>query len=79
VDSRPRGRDCVFTRRFFFNRYYFSQINKEGAVIDERFNGGGSAADYIIDYMRRPLMNMWTTREGKDLPRLSDQFMVQRQ
>jgi len=49
-----------------FNRYYFSQINKDGAVIDERFNGGGTAADYIIDYMRRPLMNMWTTREGKD-------------
>ncbi|MEK6322541.1 MAG: PDZ domain-containing protein [Acidobacteriota bacterium] len=49
-----------------FNRYYFSQINKEGAVIDERFNGGGTAADYIIDYMRRPLMNMWSTREGKD-------------
>ncbi len=49
-----------------FNRYYFSQINKEGAVIDERFNGGGTAADYIIDYMRRPLTNMWATREGKD-------------
>src|SRR5262249_49589963 len=49
-----------------FNRYYFSQINKEGAVIDERFNGCGTAADYIIDYMRRPLMNLWTTREGKD-------------
>lgn len=49
-----------------FNRYYFAQIDKEGAVIDERFNGGGSAADYIIDYMRRPLMNYWTTREGED-------------
>jgi len=49
-----------------FNRYYFSQIDKEGAVIDERFNGGGTAADYIIDYMRRPLMNKWTTREGED-------------
>jgi tricorn protease len=48
-----------------FNRYYFAQINKEGAVIDERFNGGGTAADYIIDYMRRPLMNYWATREGK--------------
>lgn len=47
-----------------FNRYYFAQIDKEGAVIDERFNGGGSAADYIIDYMRRPLMNYWSTREG---------------
>ncbi len=49
-----------------FNRYYFSQIDKEGAVIDERFNGGGTAADYIIDYMRRPLMNKWATREGDD-------------
>ncbi|MGE0130482.1 MAG: PDZ domain-containing protein [Blastocatellales bacterium] len=49
-----------------FNRYYFSQIDKEGVVIDERFNGGGTAADYIIDYMRRPLMNKWATREGED-------------
>jgi tricorn protease len=49
-----------------FNRYYFAQIDKEGAVIDERFNGGGTAADYIIDYMRRPLMNYWSTREGED-------------
>ncbi|MEW6129855.1 MAG: PDZ domain-containing protein [Acidobacteriota bacterium] len=49
-----------------FNRYYFAQINKDGAVVDERFNGGGTAADYIIDYMRRPLMNYWATREGKD-------------
>jgi tricorn protease len=48
-----------------FNRYYFAQINKEGAVIDERFNSGGTAADYIIDYLRRPLMNYWLTREGK--------------
>lgn len=49
-----------------FNRYYFAQIDKDGAVIDERFNGGGTAADYIIDYMRRPLLNKWATREGED-------------
>jgi len=48
-----------------FNRYYFAQIDKQGAVIDERFNGGGTAADYIIDYMRKPLMNYWVTREGE--------------
>ena len=28
-----------------FNRYYFAQQDKLGAIIDERFNGGGSAAD----------------------------------
>lgn len=49
-----------------FNRYYFAQTDKEGVVIDERFNGGGSAADYMIEYMRRPLMNYWSTREGED-------------
>ncbi|MCW5967969.1 MAG: PD40 domain-containing protein [Blastocatellales bacterium] len=48
-----------------FNRYYFAQIDKYGAVIDERFNGGGTAADYMVDYMRRPLMNYWATREGE--------------
>jgi tricorn protease len=35
-------------------------------VLDERFNSGGTAADYIIDQMRRPLMNRWATREGED-------------
>ncbi len=49
----------------FFNRYYFSQEDRAGAVIDERFNGGGAAADYIIDYMRRPLMNYFMTRDGE--------------
>jgi tricorn protease len=48
-----------------FNRYYFSQIDKQAAIIDERFNGGGMAADYIIDSMRRSLMNYWTTRYGE--------------
>jgi tricorn protease len=47
-----------------FNRYFFSQVDKSAAVIDERFNGGGAAADYIIDYLRRPLLNYFTTREG---------------
>jgi tricorn protease len=49
-----------------FNRYYFAQVDKQGAVIDERFNGGGLLADYIIDYMRRPIMSRVTTREGRD-------------
>lgn len=49
----------------FFNRYYFSQLGKEGVIIDERFNGGGSAADYIIDLLDRELLNHWGTRAGK--------------
>jgi tricorn protease len=49
-----------------FNRYFFAQVGRGGAVIDERFNGGGAAADYVIDYLRRPLANYWMTREGED-------------
>jgi tricorn protease len=49
-----------------FNRYYFAQLHKQGAVIDERFNGGGHGADYIIDYLKKPLMSYWTVRDGDD-------------
>ena len=38
-----------------FNRYFFAQQDKEGAVIDERFNGGGMLDDYMVDYMTRTL------------------------
>ncbi|MGO8678084.1 MAG: PDZ domain-containing protein [Limisphaerales bacterium] len=50
-----------------FNRYYFAQVGKDAVVIDERFNGGGDIADYIIDYLRRPLLSYWTLREGQDI------------
>lgn len=50
----------------FFNRYFFSQLDKDGAVIDERFNSGGQAADYVIDYLRKPLMSFWAVRDGED-------------
>lgn len=30
-----------------FNRYFYAQTDKQGAVLDERFNGGGSLADYV--------------------------------
>jgi tricorn protease len=49
-----------------FNRYYFAQNAKQGAVIDERFNGGGAIADYIVDWLKRPLLMVAMTREGKD-------------
>jgi tricorn protease len=48
-----------------FNRYYFAQQEKEGAIIDERFNSGGQVADYIIQAMQRQLMSYWSPRYGK--------------
>ncbi|MBS0417054.1 MAG: PD40 domain-containing protein [Proteobacteria bacterium] len=49
-----------------FNRYFFSQVGKEGVIIDERFNEGGQLADYIVDYLRRPIMSKVATRDGHD-------------
>jgi tricorn protease len=52
----------------YFNRYYFAQQDKQGAVIDERNNGGGSAADYMIDVMSRKLQGYFNNRvEGHKL------------
>jgi tricorn protease len=38
-----------------FNRYFFAQQDKLGAVIDERYNGGGLLDDYMTDLMTRSL------------------------
>ena len=48
-----------------FNRYFFAQTDKQGAVIDERYNHGGQIADYIIEYLRRPPMSRVYSREGE--------------
>jgi tricorn protease len=50
-----------------FNRYFFSQTDKKAAIIDERFNHGGDLADYIVDYLRRPILNLVATRQGHDI------------
>jgi tricorn protease len=52
----------------YFNRMYFAQQDRQGAVIDERNNGGGSAADYIIDVMARELTGYFNSRAGDRKP-----------
>ena len=49
----------------YFNRYFFAQQDREGAVLDERWNGGGSAADYIIDVLRRQLFGYFNNPVGE--------------
>ena len=48
-----------------FNRFYFAQVGKEAAIIDERYNHGGEIADYLIDMLKRPLRNCAISREGE--------------
>jgi tricorn protease len=58
----PDTQDGGFTS---FNRYFFAQTDRQGAVIDERYNHGGQLADYIVDYLRRPPMTRIVSREGE--------------
>ena len=51
----------------YFKRYFFPQSHKEAVIVDERFNGGGSVADYYIDHLRRPFVSQWAMRYGRDL------------
>jgi tricorn protease len=50
-----------------FNRYFFAQVDRQGAIIDERFNGGGWLADHVIDHLKRSVVSYVTAREGEDL------------
>lgn len=51
-----------------FNRYYFAQQDRKGAVVDERYNGGGSAADYIIDVLQRSFDGYFNNPVGNRYP-----------
>ncbi len=48
-----------------FNRYFYAQVGREGVLLDERYNGGGTAANYFIDVLNRKPYNAWHTREGE--------------
>jgi tricorn protease len=51
----------------YFKRYFFPQAKRKAIIVDERFNGGGSIADYYIDILLRPYQSHWNFRYGKDL------------
>ena len=50
----------------YFKRYFFPQANKKAIIIDERYNGGGSLADYYIDILMRPYQAHWNMRYTND-------------
>jgi tricorn protease len=47
-----------------FNRTYFAQSDKQGAIIDERFNSGGKSPDYIVEVLGRRIENYAAPRYG---------------
>ncbi len=58
TDTSPRGQlDLV--------KMYYGQLDKEGFIIDERFNGGGQLADRFLELMTRPTIYNLYWRHGK--------------
>lgn len=51
----------------YFKRYFFPQVHKQAIIVDERYNGGGYLADYVIDLLERPVDAYWNFRYGNDL------------
>jgi tricorn protease len=49
-----------------FNRYFYAQVGKEGAIIDERYNGGGMLATDIVEILNRKPLSAAANRVGAD-------------
>jgi tricorn protease len=48
-----------------FNRYFYAQLDKQGVILDERFNQGGLIADYIVNVLGQKHLSNAIERDGK--------------
>jgi tricorn protease len=47
-----------------FNTWFYPQLDKEGMVVDMRWNGGGSVSQQILERFRRPVVSFDRARGG---------------
>ncbi len=47
-----------------FSRAFFPQTQKEGLIVDVRFNGGGMIPDMFMEHLQRKVLSLWSRREG---------------
>jgi tricorn protease len=52
-----------------FDRDFYAQLDKQGLVLDERYNAGGKIADYVISVLTRKVICYWRTRDASWLGR----------
>jgi tricorn protease len=48
-----------------FNRYFYAQLDKQGVILDERFNQGGFLADYVASVLGQKHLSNAIERDGK--------------
>ncbi len=49
-----------------FPKYYYSQTQKKGLIVDGRFNGGGLDPDIFLERLNKKPMSYWTRRYSHD-------------
>jgi len=50
-----------------FNRYYYTQADKNGMIVDDRFNHGGYVNDWMVREMEKPIDYYSHTRYGSEV------------
>jgi tricorn protease len=50
-----------------FNRFFYSQLDKQALILDERWNEGGYIADYVVDVLKRFPLSGAIERDGKPI------------
>jgi tricorn protease len=48
-----------------FSKQYYPQVDKQGIIVDERFNGGGYIPDFFIERFQRDTWVYWSSRDGR--------------
>jgi tricorn protease len=51
-----------------FVRQFYSQLDKQALIFDDRWNGGGFIDQIVLERLRRILVGMDTNREGASIP-----------
>ena len=49
-----------------FTKQYYPQVDRQGIIVDERFNGGGFIPDFFVERLQRTTWSYWSTRDGND-------------
>src|SRR5271170_6602825 len=51
-----------------FDKEFVGQLDKDGIIVDERFNAGGFVPDFYTEKLKRSLLAVISVRDGKDNP-----------
>ncbi len=48
-----------------FSKGYYPQVDRQGIIVDERFNGGGFIPDFFVERLMRKTWTYWSNRDGE--------------